>query len=276
MKVNYHIHTTFSDGTATPQEYIEKAIEKRFNEIAFTDHLTIFPRNKNQEVSLSTSKHILNLTKFEEYVSLIKQLQVKYSSKISIKLGLEVDYFPESEKLIEEILGSYSYDFDLLIGSVHFVKGICIDCSSQKFKVEEEVKKNGFDKFYSTYMSLVRKAVETGMFNIVGHMDIVRIWGYAPTNGAVEETKVLTSVKKQSMAVEVSSRGLRQPVRSLYPSSRIMQECKRLEVPVTIGTDAHSLEEIDYGYDAIVNYIKDFGYTKIATFNKGRLHFQLL
>lgn len=276
MKVNYHIHTTFSDGTATPQEYIEKAIEKGFSEIAFTDHLTIFPSDKNQETSLSTSKHILNLTKLEEYISSIKQLKVKYNNKILVRLGLEVDYLPESEKLIEEILRSYSYDFDLLIGSVHFVKGICIDCSSQKLRVEEEIKKNGFDKFYSTYMSLVRKAVETGMFNIVGHIDIVRIWGYTPTNGAMEEIKVLTSIKKQNAAVEVSSRGLRQPIKSLYPSLRIMQGCRRLEIPVTIGTDAHSLEEIDYGYNEILNYLKNFGYTKVATFNKGLMSFKLL
>ncbi|MBO3763335.1 MAG: histidinol-phosphatase HisJ [Thermoproteota archaeon] len=272
MKTNYHIHTTFSDGTATPQEYAERAIAKGFDEIAFTDHLTIFPKDRDKESSLSTSKHILNLTKLEEYISLIKQLQVRYNDKISIRLGLEVDYFPESEKMIEETIDSY--DFDLLIGSVHFVKGICIDCSSQKFKVEEEIKKNGFNKFYTVYMSLVRKAVETQLFNIVGHMDIVRIWGYTPTDGAIEEIKVLTSVKTQNMAVEVSSRGLRQPIKSLYPSLRILQECKRLEIPITIGTDAHSLEEIDYGYETIVSYIKSLGYSKIATFNKRTMSFQ--
>jgi len=239
------------------QEYAEAAIEKNFDEIAFTDHFTLL-KNKN------FSKNSLDLVRLESYINTAKEVIRKYSGKLEIKLGLEVDYIPENEHTIEEILSSY--DFDFLIGSVHFIDEICVDCAHSKNKIEELVRNNGFNKVYEKYMNLVKKAAESGLFNIVGHMDLVRIWGYNPSNCELDEVKALNSIKKQNMVVEVSSRGLRHPINSIYPSERIMNNCKKMEIPVTISTDAHSVNEIDYAFELLVNYVKKFGYRKIATF----------
>ncbi len=40
-KANFHIHTLFSDGTLTPNEAIQKALEKNLEYISITDHNSI-------------------------------------------------------------------------------------------------------------------------------------------------------------------------------------------------------------------------------------------
>jgi histidinol-phosphatase (PHP family) len=259
VKINNHIHTIFSDGASSILDYCEAAILKGFTEIAFTDHLTIRPDG-------SAEPHSLNELKLENYVREVRKISEKYRDKLTVRLGIEVDYILGNEEILEKVLGSY--EFDLIIGSVHFVDEICIDSSKDRALMEKEVRENGFNSFYSKYLYLVGKAVETGFFNIVGHMDLVRIWGFNPTNGFVEEQKVLSLVKKRKMCLEVSSRGLRQPINSIYPSPRIMKKACELGVPITIGTDAHSVEEIDYAYNVLVHYVREMGYEKITTFDR--------
>ena len=41
MSADLHIHTTYSDGSFTPAEIVDKAIEKGFNTIAISDHDTL-------------------------------------------------------------------------------------------------------------------------------------------------------------------------------------------------------------------------------------------
>ncbi|MDW8033431.1 MAG: histidinol-phosphatase [Nitrososphaerota archaeon] len=259
MKINYHIHTVFSDGASNLRDYCEVAIKKGFEEIAFTDHLTVFPDG-------STDPHSLNALRIEEYVREVKSVSVEYRDLLKIRLGVEVDYIPGIEEIIEKILENY--DFDLVIGSVHFVDGVCIDSSKHKMLVEKIVREDGFDFLYSKYLSLVSMAVETGFFNIIGHMDLVRIWGFNPNDGLRDEQKVLGLAKEKRTCLEVSSRGLRQPINSVYPSPRILKRAYELGIPITIGTDAHSIEEIDYAYDVLVRYIKAIGYSHVIVFEK--------
>ncbi len=259
MKINYHIHTVFSDGKSSVRDYCEAAIQKGFEEIAFTDHLTVFPDG-------STEHHSLNTFKLENYVREIEAASGEYGGRLTVRLGLEVDYIPGNEKILEKILGKY--EFDIIIGSVHFVDNICIDSSKQKALIENMVRENGFDSLYSKYLNLVGEAVETGFFDIIGHMDLVKIWGFNPTDGFDDELKVLKLIGEKKLCLEVSSRGLRQPINSIYPSPRILKKAYELGVPVTLGTDAHSVSEIDYSYDALMEYIKTAGYGHITTFNK--------
>lgn len=261
LKINYHIHTVFSDGSSSMRDYCEIAIQKGFKEIAFTDHLTVFPDG-------STDSHSLSMLGIEDYVKEVKPISLEYRDRLTIRLGVEVDYIPGSEKIIEKILRSY--DFDLVIGSVHFIDSVCIDSLNHRNLVESMVREDGFNTVYSRYLELVGKAVETGFFNIIGHIDIVRIWGFNPTDGFEDEQRVLKFIKEKRACLEVSSRGLRQPVNSIYPSLRILKKAYELGIPITIGTDAHSVEEIDYAYDFLIGYIKSVGYSHITLFDKRR------
>lgn len=265
VKVNYHIHSTYSDGKATIEEYVQEAIRKRFDEIAFTEHLAIRPG------SMKKMYYSIEPSKLGEYLEKVREFGKKFPS-LRLKAGLEVDYFPDSDKLLGDILGSY--DFDFLMGSVHWIGELCLDCTKLRKTFEAAVKEEGFDKFYVKYLELLGRTIETGLFDVVAHFDVARNWGFKPSDSSKrEELRVLEKVSELKMAVEVSSKGLRNPVNEAYPTRRVFEACGSMKIPITFGTDAHSLSEIDFMYDSIVEYARSMGYVEQVLFERRKLFF---
>lgn len=263
VKVNYHIHTKFSDGKATINEYVEAAVGRGFDEIAFTDHLAL------KSEALETFNYSIDPHRLDEYLRSIEEIAPK---GLTVRSGLEVDYIPGLERTLNDVLKSY--DFDLIIGSVHWVGDICVDCPSHRETLERLVAWAGFDGFYVRYLRLLDMAVATGLFNIVGHFDVARSWGFKPSDCSAEELRVVERVKELGMAVEVSSKGLRQPLGEAYPSRRVLETCKSMDVPITLGTDAHKLSDFDYMYNSLVDYVSSLGYHELALFEKRRVEIQ--
>jgi len=85
-RINLHNHTHFSDGRTTPKELIENAISSKLDAVAITDHYEYF-------LGFFKFKSNINL-----YLKVLEHLKKKYSKKIKILTGLEIDL-----KLCDEI-----------------------------------------------------------------------------------------------------------------------------------------------------------------------------
>ncbi|MEM4228878.1 MAG: histidinol-phosphatase [Thermoproteota archaeon] len=263
VKVNYHIHSTYSDGRATILEYVKEAVRKGFHEIAFTEHLAIRPG------SMKKLYYSIDASKIGDYVEEVREAEKSFKG-LKVKAGLEVDYFPGSESLLKDIFESNDLDFTMV--SIHWIGEFCLDCVKYKKVFEIAVKEEGFDKFYSKYLRLLGEAVESGLFKVIAHFDVVRNWGFKTSSDFKrDELKILERAGILEMAVEVSSKGLRNPIKEPYPTRRILEYCGSLHIPITLGTDAHRLNEIDANYDSIVEYARSVGYSELATFNRGKL-----
>jgi hypothetical protein len=79
---NYHNHTTMSDGDLTPEKLAEEAIKAGLKEIGITDH---YFTKKLPE------KNVITQDKMQSYLATIDKLRKKYSEKINILAGLEID-----------------------------------------------------------------------------------------------------------------------------------------------------------------------------------------
>ena len=108
-RTDYHMHSTFSDGRSSPEEYIGAAIEAGLNEIGFSEHLTLFrdPEEWN-----------MNPENIPAYINHLDRLR-KQTLNIKIRTGLEVDFFPGKEKEIRSFVEHLPLDY--IIGSVHFM-----------------------------------------------------------------------------------------------------------------------------------------------------------
>ncbi|MGQ9479038.1 MAG: histidinol-phosphatase [Thermoproteota archaeon] len=261
VKVNYHVHSTFSDGKASVSEIVREASLKGFGEIGFSEHLAMKPG------SMKKLYYSIDPSMLGEYIEEIKKACEEYG--LRVRAGLEVDYFPGSERMLNDLLESYELDFLML--SVHWIGELCIDCKKYRKVFEIAVKHEGFDKFYAKYLELLERAVETGMFDIVAHFDVPRNWGFKPSGMRERELSILEKVKSLNMAVEVSSKGLRNPVGEAYPTKRVFEACASIKIPIIFGTDAHSLEELDSHYGSILDYAKSAGYNEQALFEKRRM-----
>ena len=111
--------------------------------------------------------------------------------------------------------------------------------------------------------------VNTGLFNIVGHLDLPKKFMKAPTKNIDDIVwSVLRAIKNQGMAIELNTAGLRKPVKEIYPSKRILEMCYQLKIPLTLGSDAHDPEEVAYAFPPSIDLLKSIGYKEIITFKK--------
>lgn len=64
MEVDLHIHTTFSDGTFTPEEVIKEAVLKKMKAIAITDHDNVDGLFIGQEIAKKYNFELINGIEF--------------------------------------------------------------------------------------------------------------------------------------------------------------------------------------------------------------------
>ncbi len=83
--MNFHLHSTWSDGVYTPEIIVKEAIKRKIDKIAITDHY-------------QTSKTASLPPKYlKMYVDDIKALRKKYGEEIDIYIGLEIDFSPRTD-----------------------------------------------------------------------------------------------------------------------------------------------------------------------------------
>ncbi len=76
--------------------------------------------------------------------------------------------------------------------------------------------------------------------------------------------------------MEINTGGLRKDVKQQYPTKEIIQRMYEHDIPVLLGSDAHSPESIAYEFKRIINMLKEIGYSQLAHFNKRkRIFFEI-
>jgi len=255
MLIDYHIHTKLcGHAKGEMEEYVRAAIEKGLDEIGFSDHFPLF--------HIDAPDLSMKMEDMPEYVQSVKELKEKYKDKISIKLGMEVEYTPEIEVRTRELLKNYSFDY--IFGSTHFLGKWVFDHPAYK----DEWKKRDVYEVYKEYFSTLGKMVVSGLFDVVAHPDLVKKFGHKPDRGLTEMySRLAMLIAKHNMCLEVNTSGLYRPVKEIYPSEEFLRICFDSGIPVVLGSDAHSPEEVARSFDKALSLIKKVGYRKIAIFS---------
>ena len=249
MNFDYHMHTTLSDGHNTHEEMVLTAIEKGFDEIGFSDHFCI-KQPCNWAVGADA------ISQLEEKIIEMKE---KYSDRISILFGIEVDYF---EDLEQEIRGSLQkFNFDYIIGSIHFLDNWNYDTDKSRY---EEFSN---DFLYEWYFRVLQKAAKSGLFDVMGHPDLIkkfRIWPETSKKQLFEETAAVFA--ESGVAFEINTSGKDRPCGEFFPGVELLKTFFNAGVPVTLGSDSHQKEQIGRHFDEARTILKEIGYTKITRF----------
>jgi len=246
MLLDYHVHAIAHGEYEYNEEWIcrflEKARQQELREIGFTEH--------------------------DEYYSLIdfavvRKLQDKFPD-VKIRMGLEVDYVPGREEEIKKLIKLNPYDY--IIGSVHFIDGWGFDHPDFK----DEFENRDIDEVYEAYFELVTKAVKAGLFDVVGHIDLVKIWGHRPKKNSTAYYigNVLDCIKNSGTVIEINTSGLRKPVAEVYPSLDVLEMMLTMDIPITLGSDAHHPDQLGDNIRQVVLLAKKTGYRRVVAFNK--------
>jgi len=252
--IDLHNHTPLcKHATGSPKEFIKKAIEKGIKIYGFTDHA---PMEFDYE-------YRMNFDEMEKYENTIKDLKDKYKDKIEILLGYEVDFTPFVDKRVLE------RKVDYLIGSVHFLDNWGFD--NPEFIKEWE--KRDIDDVYKEYFSKIEDMANSKLFNIVGHFDLVKVFGHKPKANIKDLAKnALKAIKKANMIVEINTAGLRKPIKEAYPSDELLDVILNENIDITLSSDAHSPEQVGYKINETMKKLKKLGVNELTYLKNKEKH----
>lgn len=275
MKFDYHMHFEYGDYDATWTEgFFETAKSHGLDEIGISEHTHTFPEFEKfyyddlilnsslvgefQKVWLKTNKFKHTLKDYFDFVALLQKNH-------AVKIGIEVCNFRDQDA-VKKILDAW--DFDYRIGSVHFLWGWGYDAA----KIIDEWHNHDLRDIYEEYAAQVELLASSGNYDILGHPFNIRLFNFFPDFDATSYLeRVAAALQKADMVVDVNTGTLyRYPVKEISPYADFMKIAAAYELPIVITSDAHQPEDCGKFYEEAIIYVKNFGYKKIARFEKRR------
>ena len=255
MRVDLHNHTTLCNhATGKIEDYIKKACELNIDVYGFSCHA---PMDFEPEYRMS-------LAQSKTYEKDILELKQKYKNEIDILLGYEVDFMLNPNFMEKDILNA---QVDYLIGSVHFISSNGDNWGFDNPEFIGKYESQDIDKIWEDYFDAIEQMVKFQKFDIVGHLDLIKVFKFLPKKDIKSiALNSLKAIKKSNMVLEINSAGLRKPIKEQYPSRSLLELAYELDIPITFGSDAHSVEQVGFMYDEVSSIAKDIGYTKCAIF----------
>lgn len=249
MRVDLHNHTTrCNHAEGTIDEYIQRAIALGIDVYGFSEH-----------APMDFDPHYrLGFDEMEAYRSDVYQAREKYKEQIDILFGYEVDWLPGH--MDDRVLTA---NVDYMIGSVHFIDKWSFD--NPEFL--SGWKERDTDEVWQAYFESVEAMAKSGKFDIVGHLDLIKVFKYLPQQDIRLLAKnALQAIKKADMVLELNAAGLRKPIGEIYPSKALLEEAYALDIPITFGSDAHSPEQVGFSYCETTALAKEVGYRQAVSF----------
>lgn len=264
MLSDYHVHLrpdgegSYFEKYMTPENvdrYRAAAEEAGITELGVSEHIYRFKQ------ALAIWDHPLwkewAIDDIDEYVDFVRSTD--------LKLGIEADFVPGREEQIAELLGAHEWDY--VLGSVHFLKRAALDMDEYDIWRERSDPADVWREYFET----LAEAARTGLYDIMSHPDLVKIWGkdrplpegdlrffYEPAVEAFAEAGV---------TVEMSTAGLRKPVGEIYPAPAFIEMCLDAGLEFALSSDAHEPLHIGFGYEQATELLAEHGIERLAVYN---------
>lgn len=238
-----HVHTEFScDSDAKMEDYIEKAKMSGIGTICFTDH-----------VDLNANDYGYNYYSPDRFWKQFNEIKSNVDVPVEILAGIEFGEPHLYEKYLKE-LTKYPYDF--VIGSIHWI-GDMFPC--QKVREQYSAK-----KFYTLYWKEVLKTVQTGGFDALGHIDFPkRYYGEIYYEEAVIN-EIFRNLLDKNLVIEINTSSLRKGHAQTMPGKELLEIYKANGGKyVTIGSDAHVVEDIGANYENAKSMLEEVGLQEV-------------
>lgn len=242
MLPDYHIHTFHSgDNNEQPERCCEQAIKLGLKEICFTDHFEPDP-----------TSFLHNKLNIERYINHISQLRSQWAGKLDIKIGLEIGWARGCDSAIERVISKY--DFDYLLGSIHFVDGISTAYAPELYPLFK--KTPDFRDILDPVFNALYCSVNSGLFHSIGHADLIFTHAcvhYKDLTWEFYEKQVEDIVSlavQKSIIFEVNTGGLRCGFPDTTPESWFLKKYAQAGGKhVILGSDAHVADDIGSDFD---------------------------
>lgn len=276
MLTDLHVHLRPDERPSTAQEYFTAANAERYRVVA----------EERGIAELGVAEHVHRFTQaldvwqhpfwrasaqddLDAYVAYVRE-------ETDLRLGIEADFVAGREDRMGELLGAREWDY--VVGSVHFLRDRGVDFDYGGYDVWDTAR--NADEVWSRYFETLAELVRSGMYDILAHPDLVKIWG--PERPVPDRDlrfyyePVVEALAASQMAVEVSTAGLRKAVGEIYPAPAFLEMVLDAGRPVALSSDAHRPDQLGYRYEDALELLADHGVTEIAVFEGRQLRLEPL
>lgn len=152
--------------------------------------------------------------------------------------------------------------YDMVIGSIHWL--------GEHFIGQRQLLEQNKDDIQKQYFEELIEMINTCKIDVVGHLDRPKI--VLKEMPLIDEyiDDILSSVIKKDIAIEINTRALRKGWSELMPSDWIVNGYLEMGGnKVVVGSDAHCIDEIGAGYQAIYDAFDSEFFSCLGVFQKG-------
>jgi histidinol-phosphatase (PHP family) len=222
MNYNYHTHTfRCNHANGTPEEYIQRAIENGIEYMGFSEHFPYICRDGFE------ARYRLPVAQLKEYFEELYELREMYAGWIDLKIGFELEYYPELFDIM--LKNAISYGAEYLILGQHFIQeehpdGVYAMTPSES---EDELKQ---------YVDCVVAGIKSGVFTYIAHPDL---FNYVADEDIYrrEMKRICIASLEYNIPLEINFLGIR--TNRNYPNNIFWEIAGEVGCPVTFGFDAH-------------------------------------
>lgn len=276
--IDCHTHTQYSvDSEADINLMIERACNLELAAYAITDHCECNRWYSESYYKDATTYRYFDFGQdFENSVSAVTELKEKYRGKLNLICGVELGQATQEFDVAEKVVSDKRLDF--VIGSVHQVPDTedfaFLDYSSMDWKAMYEL--------MQTYMFEINKLCKWGKFDVLGHLTYFlryfqNHWNLkfdiSTFDDIIEES--FRELIAKGKGIEINTSGLRNPkIKETFPSLKYLQMFRKLggEI-ISIGSDAHTVEDLGTGTFEGIKLAEEAGFRYIAYFKERKPNF---
>ncbi len=229
-----------------------RALELGLSHICPTEHADFDPQDAGYGY--------LNVTAYSRAVDACRQ---QLDGQIAILKGVEVDYHSRFDAEVRAFLARHTFDF--VIGSAHYADGLYIENAL--------LEAYDLDTAYRRYFNAVREVAASGLFDVVGHLDLLKRYRLPPggvfdaRRYADEIDAILRAAVETGTGLEINTSGLRQAPAETLPGLETLRRYRQLGGQVlTLGSDAHRPEDLGKNIRDGLALARAAGFEAIAVF----------
>jgi len=196
-----------------------------------------------------------------KYMDNVRMVSEKYKNKIEIFCGFELSYGKHFEDRIMSFLERSKADYCL--GAIHCLENIGITAGDE---AAGYLRTATAKKCSEDYIRATMDLVESGIFKTVAHIDGIKKYARSFFGNEIDSyleelfPPIFKRMASLGVGIEINTSSLRRGHPDAYPSPKLIEMAKRYSVNVhSIGSDAHSENEVGYKFDVAFEMIAKSG-----------------
>jgi histidinol-phosphatase (PHP family) len=266
LLTDYHVHLRTDERENTAERFFTAANAERYREVA----------TERGIAELGVAEHIYRFAAameiwqhpfwreyahddLDDYCGFVRE-------ETDLRLGIEMDFIPGREDRIANVLDGR--DWDYVVGSVHFLRDHSLDTEEYSVWGAGE----SAERVWSRYFETVAASALSGLYDIIGHPDLVKVWGAAAPKPDRDPRyfyePAVEAFAEAGVAVEISTAGWRKPVGEQYPAVPFLEMLIDAGCPLVLSSDAHTPEHLGHEYERAVELLQSLGVAEIAVFER--------